>query len=246
MTTSVEIKGWIDEASSAGATHLIVVCDTFDHEDYPVLVMPGEIPREKRKGLGEMQRAMECYDLSMNIESQLSERRAQNWEVSKTLPKAASTTSLDNEAKRIRPSWDQYFLAMAEVVARRATCDRKHVGAIIVDERHRIVSTGYNGSAKGMPHCDDDGHLLKEIDGRESCIRTLHAEDNALGDAGRRADKGTIYVTVIPCYNCAKRIVNAGIQRVVWSEYYPSQNTTLVIDFFKEAGVDFMTREGIS
>lgn len=149
--------------------------------------------------------------------------------------------AMDKEAKRIRPPWDQYFLDMAEVVARRATCDRKHVGAIIVDERHRIVSTGYNGSARGMPHCDDVGHLLKEVDGRESCIRTLHAESNALDDAGRRADKGTIYVTVIPCYGCALRIVNAGIQRVVWGEYYQSQNTGLVKEFFESAKISYVS-----
>jgi dCMP deaminase len=144
-----------------------------------------------------------------------------------------------NEAKRPRPSWDEYFLAMATVVARRATCDRKHVGAIIVDERHRIVSTGYNGSARGLPHCDDVGHLMKEIEGRQSCVRTLHAESNALDDAGRRSEAGTIYVTVIPCFNCAKRIVNAGIRRVLWSEFYKSQNTDLVLAFLMQAGVQY-------
>jgi dCMP deaminase len=142
-----------------------------------------------------------------------------------------------------RPSWDQYFLTMAKIVASRATCDRKHVGAIIVDDRNRIVSTGYNGSARGLPHCDDEGHLMKEVDGRESCVRTLHAESNALDDAGRRAEGGTIYITVIPCFNCAKRIVNAGIKRVVWSEYYESQNTSLVTEFFGSAGV--IIKEGL-
>ena len=147
------------------------------------------------------------------------------------------------EGREGRPTWDQYFADMAELVARRATCDRKHVGAVIVDGNNRIVSTGYNGSAKGMPHCSDVGHLLKEVDGRPSCVRTLHAESNALDDAGRRAEGGTIYVTVIPCYNCAKRIVNAGVRRVVWGEYYPSQNTKLVVDFFQGAGVDFQGKE---
>ncbi len=146
-------------------------------------------------------------------------------------------------AERGRPAWDEYFLAMANCVATRATCDRKHVGAIIVDKRMRIISTGYNGSAKGQPHCDDEGHLLKEVDGRESCVRTLHAESNALDDAGRRADGGTIYVTVIPCFNCAKRIVNAGITRVIWSELYQSQNTQMVIDFLKDSNVEFSGEE---
>ena len=136
-----------------------------------------------------------------------------------------------------RPSWDEYFLEIAYVIAKRATCDRKHVGAVLVDKRHRIVSTGYNGSAGGLPHCDDVGHELKEIDGRPSCIRTLHAESNVLDDAGRRSRGGTLYVTVIPCYDCAKRIVNAGITRVVYGEYYESRNTDLVVSYFMQAKV---------
>ena len=155
--------------------------------------------------------------------------------------KASHSPVFTGVAKPERPSWDEYFLTLAKDVSTRATCDRKSVGAIIVDKRHRIVSTGYNGAAKGMPHCDEVGHLLKEVDGRESCVRTLHAESNALDDAGRRADGGTIYVTVIPCFNCALRIVNAGIRRVVWDEYYPSQNTGLVKEFFEEARIPYVS-----
>ncbi len=148
---------------------------------------------------------------------------------------------ISQQGDPIRPTWDEYFLAMAKVVATRATCDRKSIGAIIVDKRHRITSTGYNGAAKGMPHCSEVGHLMKEVDGRESCVRTLHAESNALDDAGRRADGGTIYVTVIPCFNCALRIVNAGIQRVVWDEFYPSQNTGLVKEFLEQARIPYVS-----
>ena len=144
------------------------------------------------------------------------------------------------QAKTSRPSWDVYFLEMAYVVAKRATCDRKHVGCVIVDERHRIVSTGYNGSPSGLPHCDDVGHELKEIDGRPSCIRTLHAESNALDDAGRRADGGTIYVTVTPCHDCAKRIIQHRIKRVVYGEHYQSRNTDLVLELFASAGVEVL------
>ena len=148
----------------------------------------------------------------------------------------------------MRPDWDKYFMEIAHVVAKRATCDRKHVGAVIVDENRRIVSTGYNGSPAGLPHCDDVGHELKEIDGRDSCVRTLHAESNALDDAGRRAYGGYLYVTVIPCYDCAKRIVNAGIGHVTYGEYYESRNTDLVVDYFKEANVELQQRwwRGIS
>lgn len=145
------------------------------------------------------------------------------------------------DTKPTRPPWDEYFLTLAKDVSTRATCDRKSVGAVIVDKRHRIVSTGYNGAAKGMPHCSEVGHLLKEVGGRESCVRTLHAESNALDDAGRRADGGTIYVTVIPCFNCALRIVNAGIKRVVWDEYYPSQNTGFVKEFLEEARISYVS-----
>lgn len=139
----------------------------------------------------------------------------------------------------MRPSWDRYFMNLAQVIATRATCDRKLVGAVIVDDQRRIVSCGYNGSPAGMDHCDDVGHELKDIDGRASCIRTLHAESNALDDAGRRAFHGTIYVTVIPCYDCAKRIIQHKITRVVYGEYYQSRNTDLVQQLLMTAGVSW-------
>lgn len=141
-----------------------------------------------------------------------------------------------------RPSWDEYFTNIAYDVSLRATCDRKHVGAVIVDERRRIVATGYNGAPRGMPHCADVGHELKEIDGRMSCVRTLHAESNALDDAGRRAAGCTLYVTVTPCYPCMQRLVNAGIVRIVYDEWYDSQNTQLVAAFATEAGVELVQR----
>lgn len=136
----------------------------------------------------------------------------------------------------MRPTVDQYFIRLAELAATRATCDRKHVGAVIVWNK-RVISTGYNGSPKGLPHCDEEGHLLKTIDGRESCVRTLHAESNALDDAGREAEGCTLYCTVTPCYECAKRIINAGIVRVVIGGHYQSQNTDLVLPLFEDAGV---------
>lgn len=136
-----------------------------------------------------------------------------------------------------RPSWDYYFMEIAQVVAKRATCDRKRVGAVIVDPMHRIVSTGYNGAPAGLPHCGEAGHELKVIGDRESCVRTLHAESNALDDAGRRATGCSLYVTVIPCYDCAKRIVNAGIARVVYKDYYESRNTERTYQLLLHAGV---------
>ncbi len=149
------------------------------------------------------------------------------------------------KADIMRPNWDEYFLEIAKVVAKRATCSRKHVGAVIIDSKNRIVSTGYNGSPAGLPHCDDIGHEIKKIDGRDSCVRTLHAESNALDDAGRRAHGGTLYVTVIPCYDCSKRIVNAGIKKVVYGEFYQSRNTDLVVNYFEDAGIQLHLQLGI-
>jgi dCMP deaminase len=138
-----------------------------------------------------------------------------------------------------RPGWHEYFLEIAHVVAKRGTCDRRKVGSVIVDNQNRLVASGYNGAPKGMPHCDDVGHELKEIEGRQSCVRTLHAESNAIDDAGSRAQGCKIYVTVTPCYPCAQRIVQAGIRCVVYSEWYESQNTKLVQEFFRKADVLF-------
>jgi dCMP deaminase len=143
-----------------------------------------------------------------------------------------------------RPDWDTYFMRIARIVAARATCDRKHVGALLTTSDHRIIATGYNGAPRGMPHCDEVGHEMKDIDGRPSCIRTIHAESNALDQAGLDARGGTLYITVISCYECAKRIVNAGIVKVVYGEYYESRNTKLVADFYRDAGVELVQATG--
>lgn len=118
-----------------------------------------------------------------------------------------------------RPSWDDYFMRMAYLAATRATCLRKHVGAIIVSPDHRAVSTGYNGAAANMPSCNDVGCQMVE----GHCVRTLHAESNALDFAGRFAQGCTLYATVTPCWDCAKRIANASIVRVVYDEHYESR-----------------------
>lgn len=136
----------------------------------------------------------------------------------------------------IRPKWDLYFMRLTYLAATRATCDRKHVGAIIASPDHRTVATGYNGSPMGMPSCDEIGHELVE----GHCVRTLHAESNAIDFAGRFAMGCTLYVTVSPCYDCAKRIVNAQINRVVYDQFYASRygKSSQVVDFLTEAGVE--------
>lgn len=135
-----------------------------------------------------------------------------------------------------RPNWDTYFMRLAYLAATRATCDRKHVGALIVDPYHRVVSTGYNGAPAGLPSCDEVGHELVE----GHCVRTLHAESNAIDFAGRAAMGCTLYVTITPCYDCAKRLVNSGVSRVVWDEFYQSRynKSANVAEFLRSAGVE--------
>jgi dCMP deaminase len=118
-----------------------------------------------------------------------------------------------------RPDWDTYMMMFAYVAATRATCARKHVGAVIASPDHRIVATGYNGAPSGQPSCDEIDHLMVE----GHCVRTLHAESNAIDFAGGLARGCTLVVTVTPCWDCAKRIVNARIARVVYDEHYESR-----------------------
>ncbi len=109
-------------------------------------------------------------------------------------------------------------MSIAREVATRSTCDRKHVGAVIVRDR-MILATGYNGSIRGLSHCDDDGHMME--DGH--CVRTVHAEANAIVQAARngvRVDQGDIYITASPCFGCFKLIANAGLRRIVYGEFY--------------------------
>jgi dCMP deaminase len=119
---------------------------------------------------------------------------------------------------RRRATWDEYFMAIATSVATRSTCDRKHVGAVIVRDK-TILATGYNGSIRGLGHCDDEGHLME--DGH--CVRTVHAEANAIVQAARngsRLEGSDIYVTASPCFKCFQLIANAGLGRIVFGEFY--------------------------
>lgn len=138
-------------------------------------------------------------------------------------------------SKRRRADWDEYFMAIAREVATRATCDRKHVGAVIVREK-MILATGYNGSLRGADHCDDVGHLM--VDGH--CVRTVHAEANAIAQAARngvRTEQGDIYVTASPCFNCFKLIANAGIRRIVFGEFYRDPR---IFAFSRELGIELV------
>lgn len=129
-------------------------------------------------------------------------------------------------------------MAIAREVATRSTCDRKHVGAVIVRDK-MILATGYNGSIRGLPHCDEVGHLLE--DGH--CVRTVHAEANALVQAARngvRVEAADIYVTASPCFGCFKLVANAGICRIVFGEFYRDHR---IFEFSKLLGIDLLHLE---
>jgi dCMP deaminase len=121
----------------------------------------------------------------------------------------------------MRVSWDEYFMNIAKVVASRSTCERKFVGAVIVRDK-TILSTGYNGSIRGMPHCMDVGHMMEA----GHCVATIHAETNAVLQAAKNGvaiDGASLYVTASPCWNCFKMVTNAGIRRIVYGEFYRDQ-----------------------
>ena len=127
---------------------------------------------------------------------------------------------------------------IAKEVATRATCDRKYVGAVIVREK-TILSTGYNGSIKGLPHCDEAGHEMVD----DHCIRTTHAEANAIVQAAKNGveiNKSDIYVTASPCYNCFKLIANAGIKTIYYGEFYREDR---ILEHAEEAGIELVSLE---
>jgi dCMP deaminase len=140
-----------------------------------------------------------------------------------------------------RPSWDEYFMEMALLTAKRSTCMRRNVGAVIVQDKH-IIATGYNGAPKGIPHCEEIGGCLREkmnipSGERHELCRALHAEQNAIIQAATLAQSiegASIYITNQPCVICAKMIINAGIKRIVVREGYPDK---LAVDLLAEAGL---------
>jgi dCMP deaminase len=137
-----------------------------------------------------------------------------------------------------RPSWDEYFSRIARDVAERSTCVRHKFGAVIVTEKHEIVATGYNGVVRGAPHCSEIGCVknergIKSGMGHEICP-AVHAEQNALIQAGRQAGGCTLYVNAFPCKICARLIVNSGINRVVVSGEYTDREG---LEILKAAGV---------
>ena len=139
----------------------------------------------------------------------------------------------------MRPDWDSYFMKIAYSVSERSTCDRAYVGCVLVRDK-RILTTGFNGSPSGQPHCDEAGHLLVE----GHCIRTIHAETNAIIQAALHgiSTRGcTCYVTHFPCVHCTKVLINAGMSRLVYSVAYRIDENAL--DFLKQAEIEIVNIE---
>jgi len=139
-----------------------------------------------------------------------------------------------------RPSWDEYFLEMARVVARRSTCLRRHVGALLVREK-RILATGYNGAPAGLKHCVELGCLRTErgvpSGERQELCRGLHAEQNAIIQGalhGVSVQGADLYCTTQPCVVCAKMLINAGVRRIVYEGDYADD---LSLELLEQAGV---------
>ncbi len=147
--------------------------------------------------------------------------------------------------KHKRATWDEYFLNLVELVGSRGTCDRGRSGCVVVKDK-RIIATGYVGSPMGIGHCDELGHEMHTVvqengETSQHCIRTTHAEQNAIVNAARfgtALDGATLYCHMTPCYVCAKMIINAGIKKVVCNkDYHKGQRSK---EIFKEAGVDYV------
>lgn len=161
------------------------------------------------------------------------------------MAKNKKTEKVEKVEKYRRPSWDEYFIEIARLVGSRGTCDRGRVGCVLAKDK-RIISTGYVGSPVGVKHCDELGHELHTVDYGDGdvhkhCVRTAHAETNAIIQAakfGISTDGASLYCMMVPCYTCAKNIINAGIKRVVCAKDYHGGARTKEV--FKEAGISLV------
>jgi dCMP deaminase len=147
-----------------------------------------------------------------------------------------------------RPSWEEYFMEIARLVARRSTCLRRQVGAVVVKEKH-ILATGYNGTPSGITHCSEVGCLRQRLGvpsgERHELCRGLHAEQNAIIQAakhGTNIAESTLYTTHSPCIICSKMIINAGIRRIVYLEGYPD---TLAEEMLDESGIEIRAYDAV-
>ena len=149
----------------------------------------------------------------------------------------------------MRPAWDEYFIQITELVKTRSTCLRRQVGALIVHDK-RILASGYNGAPSGCTHCEDIGCLRQKLNvpsgQRHDLCRASHAEQNAIAQAaysGTSIKGGTLYVTHQPCMMCAKLIINAGLEKIVFNGDYPDDSS---MSLLQEAGIRVVRfKEGI-
>ncbi len=147
------------------------------------------------------------------------------------------------QKKYKRPSWDEYFMSIAELVGSRGTCSRGRSGCVVVRDK-RILVTGYVGSPAGLPHCDEVGHEMHKVtrgdalESSEHCVRTAHAEQNAIAQAaklGVSVDGATLYCHMTPCYTCAKLLINSGIKRIIaMKDYHASKRSK---EIFEQSGI---------
>ncbi|HEX9873367.1 MAG TPA: cytidine/deoxycytidylate deaminase family protein [Deferrimonas sp.] len=147
-----------------------------------------------------------------------------------------------------RPTWEEYFMEIARLVARRSTCLRRQVGAVMVKGKN-IVATGYNGTPSGITHCSEVGCLRQKLGvpsgERHELCRGLHAEQNAIIQAAKHGTNiagSTLYCTNSPCIICTKMIINSGVERIVYSEGYPD---TLSMEMLAESGIEVLSFEEI-
>ena len=125
---------------------------------------------------------------------------------------------------------------IAKEVATRSTCDRKHVGSLIVRDK-TILSTGYNGSIRGMPHCDEAGHMMEN----GHCVATIHAESNAVLQAAKNGvmiNGAEVFITASPCWPCFKMLANAGIKKIYYGEFYRDER---IFDVAKKLGIELIS-----
>ena len=236
----------LERAASSGATNIVITSvrnlgelePVKNTEGFKLLFIdaPVEIRYARVKSRGRTGEGMSLSEFkALEAREMRGGEKAQNLEALK----AAATELIDNSgtvedfhrklgeavgeisAKR-RLSWDEYFMQIARTVATRSTCDRKNIGAVLVRDRV-ILSTGYNGSISGTPHCDEAGHMIEN----GHCVRTIHAEMNAIAQAARNGvniSGATLYVTASPCWECFKVLANCGIKRVCYGEFYRNEN----------------------
>jgi len=153
-----------------------------------------------------------------------------------------SSPKLPKKEAYVRPSWDDYFFVVADAISKRGTCDRGRSGCVIVKDK-QILASGYVASPSGFPHCDDVGHQMKKMlheDGSitEHCVRTVHAEQNAICQAAKKGisiDGATVYCRMTPCRTCAMLLINSGIKRVYAERIYPSAKESELM--FKRAKI---------